>query len=221
MMAVDHHIVGCILAGGLSRRMGGGDKPLKMLGGKTMLDTVIDRFSQQTKHLLINANGDPQRLSEYGLPVIPDAITGHAGPLAGISACMNWVADHHPHATHIATAAADTPFFPVDLVSRLGEAIKAGDSEIAIATSGGHRHPVFGLWALSLRNDLARWMQETDTFKVIVWARLHRLTMVEFPLVGRSQDIDPFYNVNTPEDLSTANTLRRQIETLPEEGRDP
>ncbi|MCR9135063.1 MAG: molybdenum cofactor guanylyltransferase MobA [Alphaproteobacteria bacterium] len=218
-MAIDQDIVGCILAGGLSRRMGGGDKPLKMLGGKTMLDTVIDRFSQQANYLLINANGDPRRMSEYGLPVVPDAIAGHAGPLAGISACMDWVADHHPHATHIATAAADTPFFPGDLVSRLSEAANADGSDIAIATSDGHRHPVFGLWSLSLRNHLSQWMQETDTFKVIVWARLHRLTMVEFPLVGRSQDIDPFFNINTPEDLATADELRRQIESMPGEGR--
>lgn len=206
-------IVGCILAGGLSRRMGGGDKPLKRLGSRTMLQTVIDRLARQTGHMLINANGEPQRLSEFGLPVVPDAIAGFAGPLAGISACMNWTADHFPNATHIATIAADTPFFPIDLVSRLSQAANDDGSDIAIAMSGGHRHPVFGLWSISLRHHLAQWMQETDTFKVIAWARLHALTMVEFPMIGQAQDIDPFFNVNTPEDLSTAETLRRQIET--------
>lgn len=211
MMSEQSEIVGCILAGGLSSRMGGGDKPLKMLGDRTMLHAVIDRLAAQTKHMLINANGEPQRLAEFNLPVVPDAIAGFAGPLAGISACMNWTADHFPNATHIATVAADTPFFPTDLVPRLSQAASAEGSDIAMAMSGGHRHPVFGLWAVSLRHHLAQWMQETDTFKVIAWARQHPLTMVEFPMVGKTHDIDPFFNVNTPEDLSTAETLRRQI----------
>lgn len=211
MMSEQSEIVGCILAGGLSSRMGGGDKPLKMLGDRTMLHAVIDRLAGQTRHMLINANGEPQRLAEFNLPVVPDAIAGFAGPLAGISACMNWTADHFPNATHIATVAADTPFFPTDLVPRLNRAADAEGSDIAMAMSGGHRHPVFGLWAVSLRHHLAHWMQETDTFKVIAWARQHPLTMVEFPMAGETHDIDPFFNVNTPDDLSTAETLRRQI----------
>lgn len=211
MMSKRSEIVGCILAGGLSSRMGGGDKPLRKLGDRTMLHTVIDRLARQTEHMLINANGEPRRLAEFKLPIVPDAIAGFAGPLAGISACMNWTADNFPNATHIATVAADTPFFPTDLVPRLSRAADAEGADIAMAKSGGHRHPVFGLWAVSLRDHLAQWMQETDTFKVIAWARLHPLTMVEFPMVGKAQDIDPFFNVNTPEDLSTAETLRRQI----------
>lgn len=214
MMANDTRIIGCILAGGLSRRMGGGDKPLKMLGGKTMLGTVIDRLGGQTDKILINANGEPRRLLEFGLPIVADAIAGYAGPLAGVSACMDWTADQCPDATHIATVAADTPFFPVDLVSCLSQAIDADGSDIAIATSGGHRHPVFGLWAVSLRHHLAQWMQETDTFKVLAWARLHKLSMVDFPMIAGAQDIDPFFNVNTPDDLSTADKLRMQIDTV-------
>ncbi len=206
-------IIGCILAGGLSRRMGGGDKTLKVLGEKPMLGSVIDRLRTQTPHVIINANGDPQRLQAFDLPVVADAIAGFAGPLAGLSACMDWTADHYPDATHIATVAADTPFFPTDLVSRLMQAITADEGEIAIATSGGHHHPVFGLWPVSLRHHLTQWMQETDTYKVMAWARLHRLAMVDFPMIAAVlEDIDPFFNVNTPADLSTAEALLEQMQ---------
>lgn len=212
---IDAGIVGCILAGGLSRRMGGGDKPLKKLGDRPMLGKVMDRLGLQTSTMIINANGDPQRLQEFGLPIVADTITGFAGPLAGISASMNWTADNIPGATHIATVAADTPFFPADLVSRLMQAVETEECEIAIAVSDGHRHPVFGLWAVSLRHHLAQWMAKTDTYKVMAWSRLHRQTSVEFPMIAATpQDIDPFFNVNTPEDLSTAEKLHAQIKIL-------
>ena len=208
-------VVGCILAGGLSRRMGGGDKWLKTLGDTSLLDLVIDRLSGQTGTIVLNANGNPDRLERYGLPVIADAIEGFAGPLAGISACMNWAAEHTPEATHIVTVAADTPFFPVDLLSRFQKVLEQESCEIAMAKSDGHRHPVFGLWSLALRDNLAQWMKETDTYKVIAWARLHRLSMVDFPMIdGRSGTIDPFFNVNTAEDLLTAEQSFGDLGTL-------
>jgi len=210
-MSADRTIIGCILAGGQSRRMGGGDKTLKRLGDRPMLDHVIDRLAAQVPSLFLNANGDPKRLAAFGLPVVADRITGYAGPLAGLSAAMTWAAEKHPNATHLITVAADTPFFPHDLANRL-DAAQARPEGIAMATSGGHRHPVFALWPLSLRHHLADWMAETDTYKVIVWARLHALALVDFPMIPtEAGTIDPFFNVNTPEDLSTAETLLGQI----------
>ena len=204
-------VIGCILAGGQSRRMGGGDKTLMRIGKRRMLDDVIDRLSDQTAALILNANGDPERLAGFGLPVVADRIEGFAGPLAGLSAAMAWAAENRPEATHLVTVAADTPFFPRDLVSRLDAAQPQPDG-IAMATSDGHRHPVFALWPLSLRRNLAQWMAATDTYKVIVWARQHDLVMVDFPMIStEAGTIDPFFNVNTPEDLAAAETLLRQM----------
>ena len=208
-------IVGCILAGGRSSRMGGGDKPLRPLGGRPMLATVIDRLQSQLRSIVLNANGDPHRFAPFGLPVVGDAITGFAGPLAGVSACMNWVAENRPEASHIVTVAADTPFFPIDLVDRLADASAMRPDTIAMATSDGHRHPVFSLWPMALRHDLAAWLQETDTYKVIVWARRHRLEMVEFAITGSGPEaVDPFFNVNTPEDLLQAEQCHIQLTRL-------
>jgi molybdopterin-guanine dinucleotide biosynthesis protein A len=213
-MSAKDKIVGCILAGGLSRRMGGGDKTLRVLGGKPMLGHVLDRLAQQVPDMVLNANGEPERLSEFGLPIVPDAIEGFAGPLAGISACLEWTARNRTGATHIVTVAADTPFFPADLANRLMSSAIAAPDGIAMATSDGHRHPVFGVWPVSLRHHLAQWMAQTETYKVIAWARLHGLSMVDFPMIGGDWgSINPFFNVNTPEELSVAETLLGRMNT--------
>jgi molybdenum cofactor guanylyltransferase len=197
-------IVGCILAGGQSRRMGGGDKALRPIGGQAMLARVIDRLAPQVGQIVLNANGDPDRFAAFGLPVVADTVEGYAGPLAGVLAGMQWANAQAADVTHIASAASDTPFFPADLVKRLVEAAQDDDT-IVLATSDGNRHPVFGLWPIGLADDLAAWMHTTETYKVLAWVGRHRLATVDFPLETiAGHVVDPFFNANTPEDLAMA-----------------
>lgn len=203
---------GVILAGGQSRRMGGGDKGLLPLAGQPMLAHVIKRLRPQVEMLALNANGDPRRFSEFNLPVIADPIEGFAGPLAGVLAGMNWAASAHPELSHIVTAAGDTPFFPESLVERLIVAAKNNAHGVVLAGSGGHRHPVFGLWPVELRNDLATWLAETETYKVLAWVQRHDNAVAEFPLHNtKSGPVDPFFNVNTQEDLDAAETSLQEL----------
>ncbi len=205
-------IVGCILAGGRSSRMGGGDKALLPIGGEPMLGRVRDRLALQVRRILLNANGDPGRLAEFNLPVVADTITGFAGPLAGVAAGMSWIAEQEPEASHIVTVAADTPFFPTNLVDRLATATALAHGSIGMATTDGNRHPVFALWPVALLKDLEDWMSTTDTFKVVAWARRHDLRMVEFPMIElEGETVDPFFNVNTPQDLVTAEAVHARL----------
>ena len=207
MKPVPQQIVGCVLAGGLSRRMGSEEKALLKLGGEPMLSRVIERLRPQVARLILNANGDPERYAPFHLPVVADNITGFAGPLAGVEAGMKWAIDHAGGGTHLVTAATDTPFFPHSLVASFIDAIEAPD-DIVMATSQGNRHPVFALWPLSLHSDLRDWLQGTDTFKVMAWVRGHSLKLVDFPSVALSgQTVDPFFNANTPEEFATAEKL--------------
>ncbi len=192
--------LGVILAGGQARRMGGGDKGLLMLGGKPILAHVIDRLSPQVAGLALNANGDPARFDAFGLLVLPDSIAEFPGPLAGVLAGLDWAADKG--ATHIVTAAADTPFFPADLVPCLMLAAETEGKPIALARTENGRHPTFGLWPVSLRDDLRRAL-ENGVRKVVQWTDSHGTAMADFPVSG----FDPFFNVNTPEDLAEAQRL--------------
>lgn len=192
--------LGVILAGGLASRMGGGDKGLLPLGDGTLLDLVIARLSPQVADLALNANGDPERFAELGLPVLPDSISDYPGPLAGVLAGLDWAAEQG--ATHIVTAAADTPFFPADLVPRLMLAAEEQGAPIALARTENGRHPTFGLWPVALRDDL-REALESGVRKVVIWTDKHGTAMAGFPVVG----FDPFFNVNTPEDLAEAARL--------------
>ena len=189
--------LGVILAGGLATRMGGGDKGLRELGGRTVLSRVIDRLSPQVAGLALNANGDARRFADYGLPVIPDTIEGHAGPLAGVLAGLDWAAGKG--AVTIVTAAADTPFFPGDLVPRLILATEGMEHPLALAASPEGRHPTFGLWPVALRDDLRAALQ-AGLRKVVLWTDRHGGRLAEFP----GGDPDPFFNVNTPADLALA-----------------
>lgn len=191
--------LGVILAGGLARRMGGGDKGLLTLGGQTILSRVIDRLSPQVAGLALNANGDPTRFAGYGLPVIADGIGGFVGPLAGVLAGLDWAAEEGAEA--IVTAAADTPFFPEDLVPRLILATEEAGQPIALAATSG-RHPTFGYWPVALRDDL-RTALEDGTRKVVTWTDRHGTATATFP----DTPFDPFFNVNTPEDLARAEAL--------------
>lgn len=197
--------LGVILAGGLATRMGGGDKGLLDIGGQTLLARVIDRISPQVGALALNANGDPARFCEYGLPVLGDSIDGFAGPLAGVLAGLDWAADMGAEA--IVTVAADTPFFPRDLVTRLQRAAIAGKTPVALAATpdpkrGMARHPTFGLWPVALRADLRSALND-GLRKVVLWTDKHGAATALF----QSGKIDPFFNVNTPQDLACAKQI--------------
>ena len=202
--------LGVILAGGLARRMGGGDKSLLSIGASSrVLDQVIARLGAQVDQMVLNANGDPERFDEFGLPVVADSLDGFLGPLAGILAGLDYAADHG--FDHIVSAAADTPFFPTDLVSALETATKHMDVPIALAATkieGGKtvRHPTFGLWHVALREDLRSALQD-GLRKVVLWTDQHGAETHVFD----SGEIDPFFNINTPEDLELANKM---METL-------
>ena len=189
--------LGVILAGGQSRRMGGGDKSLLPLGNGCLLDHVIDRIEPQVAGLCLNANGDTARFSAFGLLVISDSIDGFVGPLAGVLAGLDWAANKK--ATHIVTVAADTPFFPPDLVPNFLLGSETQGQPIALARTENGRHPTFGLWPVALREDLRKSL-EAGVRKVVQWTDSHGTAMVDFP-TGR---FDPFFNVNTPEDLTLA-----------------
>lgn len=200
-------VTGVILAGGLSRRMGGGDKGLLDLGGATMLGRVIDRLRPQVGRLVINANGDAARFAAFGLPVVADETADFPGPLAGILAGMHWSLAHVPAARHIATASSDAPFLPTDLVARLSPAIADRPDAIVLARSGGDVHPVIALWPVALADDLQAQLA-AGTRKILAWAERHAIAQVDFPQIeigGRW--VDPFFNANTPEDLAMAREL--------------
>lgn len=196
-------VAGVLMAGGQSRRMGGGDKCLRLLGGRPLLARIIERAAPQVARLVINANGDPARFDAFHLPVAADTVEGFAGPLAGVLAGMEWAAANAPDCAWIATFASDAPFFPVDFVERLAAAIGDGRGAMACAVSGGRRHPVFGLWPVALRAELHRALAEQGIRKVDDWTKEYNLREVEFA----ADTIDPFFNVNRPEDLAAAETL--------------
>ena len=188
---------GVILAGGQSRRMGGGDKSLLRLGGGTILDSVIARLEPQVAGLALNANGDARRFAGFKLEVVADSIDDFAGPLAGVLAGLDWAAEKG--ASHIVTAAADTPFFPADLVPRLLLTAETEAKPIVLARTDNGRHPTFGLWPTALRDDLRQALTD-GVRKVVQWTDKHGTAMADFP----TGSYDPFFNVNTPEDLALA-----------------
>lgn len=194
---------GVLLAGGLARRMGGGDKPMRTIGGRTILARVIARLKPQCDGLVLNANGDPARFTAFGLPVIPDTVADFPGPLAGILAALDWAALHRPDAAWVFSAAADCPFLPRDLVAKLHQARIAEDAQLAVAASGGQSHPVIGLWSVALRHDLRHALVEEDIRRIDRWTARYRLATVNWP----TEPLDPFFNANTMEDIAEAERL--------------
>lgn len=180
--------------------MGGGDKALHMLGHQPLLAHVISRAQPQVRALALNANGDPTRFSEFGLPVIADSIEGFAGPLAGILAGLDWAAAHLPGAHWLASFAGDAPFLPVDMVGRLLDGVAEQRGDLATVSSAGRSHPVFGLWPLALREALRKAIVDEDVRKVDAWTARYSLTTVDF----EAESHDPFFNANRPDDLSEA-----------------
>jgi molybdopterin-guanine dinucleotide biosynthesis protein A len=200
---------GVLLAGGQSRRMGGGDKCLRDLGGKSMLAHVVDRFAPQVGNLVINANGDPARFGAFGFPVVADVVGGYAGPLAGVLSGMRWSAENAAGSGAIVTVSTDAPFLPLDLTEKLQSAVADRAGTIALATSGGEIHPVVGLWPVTLADDLAQHLEQ-GIRKVLDWTDRHSCVAVDFPFLRfHGRMIDPFFNANTPDELDEARALIR------------
>jgi molybdopterin-guanine dinucleotide biosynthesis protein A len=200
-------VIGIVLAGGKSSRMGGGDKALVPLGGRPLLAHVIERLRQQVGEIVLNANDDPGRFAAFGLPLAPDRLAGQLGPLAGIHAGLAWAEANRPESRFVITVAADTPFFPADLVSRLCAATDKANPTLVVARSEGGVHPVFGLWPVSLAPHLEDTLRR-GARKALDFVAAHQAKEVRFPPVdvgGRA--VDPFFNINWPEDLAEAEAL--------------
>ena len=197
-----------VLAGGLGRRMGGGDKPMREIGGRTILDHVIERLEGQSDGLILNANGDPDRFARFGLPVVADTIEGYPGPLAGILAALEWTAANRPSIEWVVSAAGDCPFLPRDLVARLQQARSAEGADLAVAASGGQAHPVIGLWKVALRDELRHALIDEDLRKIDRWTARYRLATVAWPV----EPVDPFFNANTVDDLAEAERLAALVD---------
>jgi molybdenum cofactor guanylyltransferase len=194
---------GLVLAGGLARRMGGGDKALIRIGNETILQRALARLTPQVSGVVLNANGDPARFASFGLPVVADTVPGFAGPLAGILAGLDWVAANRPGAEWMVSVPGDCPFLPRDLVARLHAARITEGKLLACAHSGDWRHPVVGLWHVALREDLRRAITVEDLRKIEVWTARHGIALADWP----TEPVDPFFNVNTPEDVEMATKL--------------
>jgi molybdenum cofactor guanylyltransferase len=203
MMAKLPVTLGLILAGGLARRMGGGDKARVRIGGATILERVLERVAPQCGPIIINANGDPARFADTRLTVVADSVPGFAGPLAGILAGLDWAAANAADCAWVVSVPGDCPFLPKDLVSRLHNVRIASGAPLACTRSGGQTHPVVGLWAVSLREDLRRALVEEDMRKIDLWTARYGIAAAEWP----ATPIDPFFNVNTPEDAARAEAL--------------
>src|SRR4051812_1959512 len=194
---------GVLLAGGLARRMGGGDKPMRQIGGRTILARVIARLTPQCDGLVLNANGDPSRFASFGLPVIADNIADFPGPLAGILTALDWAAANRSDVSWVLSAAADCPFLPRDLVARLHRARLAENAELAVAASDGQTHPVIGLWSVALREELRHALIVEDIRKIDRWTARYKLATVTWP----AEPPDPFFNANTMDDIAEAEQL--------------
>jgi len=204
-------IAGVLLAGGQARRMGGGDKCLRTLGGETLLARAIRRLGGQVGRMVLNANGDPARFADFGLPVVADPVEGFAGPLAGVLAGLDWAAEQAPGTEWIVTVPTDAPAFPADLVGCLAAALDDDGADIACAASGDRHHPVFGLWPVTLRAALRDALIGRDVRKVDVFTADYRLAVADWP----AEPVDPFLNVNRPEELAAAERLLGAGPTLP------
>lgn len=197
-------ITGVILAGGLSRRMGGGIKSLKRLGASSILEQVISRANPQVEQLLLNVNHEASMFLHLGLPLIKDSLPGYLGPLAGVLAAMEWLNqdEHKHHGQWLASFPADSPFFPHDLVEKLYLAATEKGADIACASYQGRSNQLFALWSVDLEADLRHELNSGQR-KVRDFQSRYRCVHVSFDAPGP----DPFFNINTPEELHTARQL--------------
>lgn len=195
--------LGLVLAGGLARRMGGGDKALISIGGSTILERVLARFAPQCDGVILNANGDPARFAFTKLPVVADEVPDFAGPLAGVLAGLDWAAENRPGIGWLASVPGDCPFLPADLLARLHGARAAEATMLACARSGEWRHPVVALWPVALREDLRQALTVEGLHKIEIWTARHGIAVAVWP----DAPVDPFFNVNTPQDAAAADQL--------------
>lgn len=195
--------LGLVLAGGLSRRLGGGDKGLTTVGGRPILARVIERLAPACAAVILNANGDAARFAAFGLPVVADEVPGFAGPLAGVLAGLDWAAQHRPDLAWVASAPADCPFLPGDLVERLHAVRRAAGEPLVCAASGDRKHPVVALWPVALRETLRQTLVDDGVRRVEAFTARHGVAVAQWP----AAPVDPFFNVNTIEDLATAERL--------------
>ncbi len=199
-------VLGLVLAGGLARRMGGGDKARIRIGGSTILERVLARLKPQCSSLILNANGDPKRFADTGLPVVADSVADFPGPLAGILAGLDWAAAEAPAIADMVSVPGDCPFLPADLVGRLVQARRAERVPLACARSGEWRHPVIGIWPVALRGDLREALIKEGLRKIETWTARHGVAIADWP----DLPVDPFFNVNTPEDAAEAERIAAQ-----------
>ena len=206
-------VAGVILAGGLARRMEGADKPLTCIAGIPMLARAIERLRPQVDALVISANGDCSRFAEFGFPVVTDTVAGFAGPLAGILAGMRWAQANLPAARFIVSVAADTPFFPANLVERFSECCGRDESTVSVAASPSGTHPVFGLWPIASADELEAFLRSGETSKVLAFVDRHLRLNVPFEnlRLAKGEEVDPFFNVNTPTDAARAEEIAARV----------
>jgi molybdenum cofactor guanylyltransferase len=202
--------LGLVLAGGLARRMGGGDKARIKIGGNTILERVLACLAPQCTEIVINANGDTSRFADTGLPVVADSVLDFAGPLAGILAGLDWAAANAPECGWLLSVPGDCPFLPSDLAARLHRARSDAGTPLACARSGEWRHPVVGLWPLSLREDLRHALVDEGLHKIEIWTARHGIAIADWP----AEPVDPFFNVNTPDDAARAEGLAARCPVL-------
>jgi len=196
-------VFGILLAGGLARRMGGGDKGLKTILGQSILSRIAAIIKPQCAGLLVNANGEAERFADFGVPIVPDDVPGFAGPLAGILAGLDWIAAHRTECTYAISIPTDTPFLPADLVTRLEKARVQAGAEIACATSGGWTHHVIALWPVTLRHDLRHALVDEDIRKIGRVIQRFKMAYADWPV----EPYDPFFNANEPQDIATAEKI--------------
>jgi molybdopterin-guanine dinucleotide biosynthesis protein A len=197
--------VGAILAGGLARRLGGGDKALRTVGDRTVLTWLIDRLAPQVARVILNANADPGRFGALGLPVVADSLPDHPGPLAGVLAALDWSAESAPGIEWVVTIPGDAPFIPRNLVRRLHAGRQSSNAVMACAASQDRAHPVVALWPVSVRHELRSAVAEHGIRRIDRFTQRYACAMVGWP----AAPVDPFFNVNTPEDLAEANRIVR------------
>ena len=205
--SVSEKIVGVILAGGLARRLGNVDKALVQVGQTSLLEFAVKNLEPQCDQIIINANGNPERFQDHNTPIIPDTIEGHLGPLAGVLAAMEWAQQNAPQTKWIVTLPVDTPFAPSDLTQCLMQETSAQNADMACASSGGRLHPVVGLWPINLAKQLRHAIINEDMRKVDSWTSRYKLAVVNFDI----NQYDPFFNVNRPDDIETAQKIEHQI----------